>query len=117
MIRSLEHNRLSLRNSGNQEVNVAIVYFPVSCVPGFLRDPSVTPGCVGQYKLFRERPQFARPKMGRCRPPSIEIALGQIPVGIDPPIAQKWPVRAHHVDAIDVALDDQRFLAVVRGPR
>ena len=49
---------------------------------------------------------------------SVQIAFRQVAVGVDAAVAEERPVRAHDVDLVEVALDQQRLLVVVRcrGP-
>ena len=50
---------------------------------------------------------------GRAAPSSpVDVPLGQIAVGVDPPVAEEGPVGAHHVDERQVALDDQHLFAL-----
>ena len=46
---------------------------------------------------------------------SVQIPLCQIPISINPPIAQKRPVGAHHIHFVKLAFDQQRLFAVVAG--
>jgi hypothetical protein len=97
---------------------VALTEHPGSVVQFNWTGPKINEKWVVTYGFFRARDGAARrhgeghlQKTDSTR--SVDVPAGNVAIGVDATIAEERPVRADHVEAVQIAFHQQRLFLIV----